>query len=385
MTKLVGAAGILMVLALLFGVNFYLARRLWQGLQFIFPRVRFGWVLGIFLFLAIVMLLGFARSFLPLPSAGKHVLGAVGLCWMGVFLYLLLMVVLSDLVVLLLGLCRAVAFPISARVRFVAGLSAVVLALGISGYGFVHARQIKHVTYTVTLSGKEDLSDLKLVLISDLHLGALGSESRLDKIVQEINALQPDVICIAGDFFDSDFHSIRNPEKAAAALQKLSATYGVYACMGNHDAGSTHQDMLTFLEQCGIRTLLDEAVIINDHFVLAGRLDSSPIGSFDGTRKELSSFLPETDLPVIVMDHNPGNMGTYTHEADLILSGHTHKGQLFPVGLITDAMFEEDHGYYRRDENSPHVIITSGIGYWGMPMRVGTDSEIVSITLRSEQ
>ena len=121
--------------------------------------------------------------------------------------------------------------------------------------------------------------------------------------------------------------------------------------------------------------------------VLVGRLDGSPIGGY-GTqkRKELSEFLKNEDktLPVVVLDHNPGKIHTYTNEADLILCGHTHKGQLFPASFVTNAMYTVDYGYYQKDSQSPHVIVTSGIGYWGMPMRVGTNSEIVSIKIVAE-
>ena len=81
------------------------------------------------------------------------------------------------------------------------------------------------------------------------------------------------------------------------------------------------------------------------------------------------------------MDHNPGYIGEYGDKADLILCGHTHEGQIFPGNIITDLMYEADYGYYRRDEKSPHVIVSSGVGTWGLPVRVGTQSEVVIITL----
>ena len=93
---------------------------------------------------------------------------------------------------------------------------------------------------------------------------------------------------------------------------------------------------------------------------------------------------PDNNLPVVVMDHNPANVDAYSDEVDLILSGHTHKGQIFPGSLITNQMFSVDYGYYRKDAQSPHVVVTSGVGYWGMPLRVGTDCEIVSIRLISQ-
>jgi predicted MPP superfamily phosphohydrolase len=84
------------------------------------------------------------------------------------------------------------------------------------------------------------------------------------------------------------------------------------------------------------------------------------------------------------MDHNPASIGEYGLGADLILCGHTHKGQLFPASIVTNAMYDVDYGYYRKDAVSPHVIVSSGVGYWGMPMRVGTDCEIVSVKIKGE-
>jgi predicted MPP superfamily phosphohydrolase len=82
------------------------------------------------------------------------------------------------------------------------------------------------------------------------------------------------------------------------------------------------------------------------------------------------------------MDHNPSNLGQYGNEIDLILSGHTHRGQMFPANLVTKAMYVTHYGRYQKDDNSPHVIVTSGAGIWGMPMRIGSNNEIVMITLR---
>jgi predicted MPP superfamily phosphohydrolase len=85
------------------------------------------------------------------------------------------------------------------------------------------------------------------------------------------------------------------------------------------------------------------------------------------------------------MDHNPANAGEYTTEADLILCGHTHKGQIFPGSLITGMLYTVDHGHYQKDADSPHIIVTSGFGTWGMPMRVGTNCEMVTIRLAEKR
>ena len=139
--------------------------------------------------------------------------------------------------------------------------------------------------------------------------------------------------------------------------------------------------MLDFLDGAGIRVLMDEAVVIDQRFVLAGRRDSFPIGAHGDSRKNLEGLPDDKSLPVIVLDHQPGNIDEYGNEADLILCGHTHQGQMFPFNLITNAVFDVDYGYYRAGETTPQVIVTSGAGTWGPPLRVATDNEVVEINL----
>src|SRR5690606_7853793 len=111
----------------------------------------------------------------------------------------------------------------------------------------------------------------------------------------------------------------------------------------------------------------------------------SPVGGFGGLiRKDITEIIASlsTNMPVVVMDHTPTILEQYDENVDLVLSGHTHKGQIIPGNLITNVIFEVDYGHYQKDANRPHVIVTSGAGTWGMPMRVGSNNEIVSIHLR---
>lgn len=374
----------LVMLLMLGGIHYYLAHRIWRGLAALWPRTRLWPILCVLAVLTLVTVLSVAR--LPLPRAVGDVIETVGAYWLGIFIYLLIFTVAADVVALV---CRWMHASFVGHPAFRWGSVGAVLLLTLVTviYGACHARQIKQVNYEITLENKADVSDIHIVMISDLHLGAVGSESRLADIVDAINAQGPDLVCIAGDFFDTDFGAIKEPDRAAEQLRRIRATYGVYACLGNHDAGSTYADMEAFLEQSNIRLLKDDFVVIDERLVLVGRRDGSPIGSYDDEkRQELSSFFerPADDLAVIVMDHNPIHVSEYADEADLVLCGHTHKGQIFPGGLITGAMYTVDHGYYRADADSPQVIVTSGIGTWGLPMRVGTDSELVTIRLLPE-
>ena len=365
---------IVTVLLIIGGCNLYLAKRFYQFFSRFLPNISFSVMIGIFLLPFMVLTLGFARSLLPLPAMVKHALGIANAYWMGIFFYLLLFFALSDVIFLLVRLF----LPVD---RFLFPFAALTMTFAVSCYGFIHASQIKIKNYDITIPGAENMT---VVLISDVHLGAVGSEKRLPKIVEKINSLEPDLVCIAGDFFDSDYEAICDPESAEASIRDISAAYGVWACLGNHDAGHTVSDMRSFLDRCGIGVLNDEYVTIENKLVLAGRPDSFPIGGFGGiSRQKLSLDVADPSLPVVVMDHNPANIHEYSLARGLILCGHTHRGQIFPCGLITDRIYTADYGYYRLDESSPQVIVSSGVGTWGMPMRVGTDSEIVKITLHS--
>lgn len=377
--------GTAIMLLVLIGTNSYIALRIYQGVKCIIPQISAAIFFIIGLFLVIPFILGFLRSQLPLPASVKNTLGVISSYWMGIFLYLLFYFVVADAVILLLRITKVMSGPVPQNTYIISGLLVILATIVTVGYGLYNAGRIKHVYYEIILEEKIMPSELKIALISDLHLGALKSEKRLGKIVRDINDLEPDIVCITGDIFDNDFYAIHNPNESKNLLKSIKSRYGVYACLGNHDAGKTINKMLNFLKRSNIRVLNDEYVVIDDRVVLVGRLDPSPIGGFgDMKRKDMEDVITGVDksFPVIVMDHNPANIGEYENKADLVLSGHTHRGQVFPGNLVTWAMYVVDYGYYRKDGNNPHVIVTSGAGTWGLPMRVGSNCEIVSIKLR---
>lgn len=375
-----GVLATFILLSLLCGITFYLSRRLYRGISVFLPGARFWMIAAVVIMMVIITVIGFGRAFMPFPKEVKSVFGLAGSCFMGVILYLLIFTVCADL---LFALPRIFKLSFTTH-RFFNGFVTVgvVAATALTCIcGFVNANKIEHVYYNIHGQGKHGASDLKIVMISDLHLGAVCSEGRLEKIVSEINAKNPDLVCIAGDFFDTDFGAIQAPDKAEEKLRKISSKYGVYACLGNHDCGGTLPEMKDFLKRANIELLEDSYTIIENKAVLVGRLDSAPIGGYEeAVRKPFSEVVDfEGQLPVIVLDHNPMNIDEYASDADLVLCGHTHKGQIFPGNLITSSMYTVDYGYYRKDSESPHVVVSSGVGTWGMPMRVGSDCEIVTI------
>jgi hypothetical protein len=318
---------------------------------------------------------------------------------MGFFVYFLLFFIIADLFILLGAGIKIIPRPIPGNIRAYANFAAVLLSSAVVFFGIYNAGRHKIAEYEIELPreyaaySEKMPGGLKIALISDLHLGGTNGERRLESIVRDINKLNPDIVCIAGDIFNDDYYAMRDPDKASALFREIDAKYGVYAVLGNHDAGRTLDEMLAFLERGNIKLLNDEYVIIGDSVILAGRLDASPIGAggFGEMRRtpaeDFRVFLENArlkypGLPVIVMDHNPIHKSEYGKETTVILAGHTHRGQIFPGSLITRRMYESDYGLYQRDEKSPRVIITQGVSTWGMPVRVGTSNEIAAVTVR---
>jgi len=300
---------------------------------------------------------------------------------MGLFVYFLLFFLVSDAMVFVGKLVKIIPSPTPQTLIIAVGWVVIALVAGMAVYGAYNGRQIKQASYAVHIAKETSLKELNIVLISDTHLGYQNDDKWLTKIVNTINTLEPDIVVMAGDIFNDNFRALSNPDEAIRSLQSIKSKYGVYACWGNHDGGKTLNAMLRFLEQGNVKVLQDEYAVIEDKFIIVGRKDSSPIGNQGETRKELAYVLEgiNASLPIIVLDHNPANIKEYGSEIDLIISGHTHRGQFFPANLFTHRIFTVDYGHYQKDDNSPHVIVTSGVGVWGPPLRMGTDNEIVSI------
>ncbi len=265
------------------------------------------------------------------------------------------------------------------------GFAVAILTAALIIPGFIRYLKVRVVRYKVDLC--HDIGgNLNAVLISDVHLGAVNSERHLRKIVRIINEQDPDVVFIAGDTFNNNFFAITDPESTSALLRSIKSRYGVYACLGNHDAGNTYHYMADFLEKSGIKLLNDESVDVAGRFTVLGRIDPEPMCGFDEdtvrcdikTIEEKMSF----DLPVIVLDHNPSKIREYDSKYDLILGGHTHHGQMFPGNLFTHMLFKVDYGYYRERSDLPAVIVSSGAGVWAMPYRTASACEVVVIDIK---
>lgn len=263
----------------------------------------------------------------------------------------------------------------------VVGSFAVAVLIVLCGY--LHTKSIKVKPYQLALgSGNEEY---RIALISDIHLGIFVGEKHAQRIVQKINALEPDLVVISGDIFDVDNSLLARPDqlkRISKQFSKIRASDGVYAVAGNHDPKVSDKTFAHFLKTSGIK-LLDNGVVVLSDFNLVGRTDDA-----HNYRSEFADLLPKIkpEKKIIVLDHDPKNIDEDAKNgAALVLSGHTHRGQMFPITLFTKWANGKNRFYGHKIFGQTHGIITSGVGFFELPVRIGTSNEIVEITIKPEQ
>lgn len=217
--------------------------------------------------------------------------------------------------------------------------------------------------------------EIKIVAASDFHLGTSIGKKQLQKYVKLINAHHPDLVLMVGDICDHSLPAMVR-QNLKEDLQKIQAPLGVYAVDGNHEYYSFHlAEVNEYYKSAGIKVLRDGTAEIQHQFYLVGRDDYN-----NRQRKKLSELMDSFDpsKPVIVIDHQPMSLEESQQEnIDLHLSGHTHNGQVFPGNLLAKRFFEVSYGYKKK--GNTHIYISSGLGLWGPPYRIGTQSELVVI------
>lgn len=300
----------------------------------------------------------------------------------------------------------------------------IIFTLVICLYGFLHATDTRITNYTVELPKKNSkLDELNVVMVADMHMGCNIGVPEMEKMVKLINECNPDIVFFCGDIFDNIYDALDDPERLITIYRQIQSKYGIYACYGNHDidepvlAGFTfNQDkkkesdprMDEFLERAGVNLLRDEGVLIDDSFYVYGRPDyarpgrgiearntareivdliNDDLNSTDPLDKDYSWITGQTDVPpvidypVIVLDHEPKELEELSKAGvDLVLSGHTHDGQIFPANILLKFISENSYGY--KKVGNMDDIVTSGVGLFGPYMRVGTISEVCNIKVR---
>jgi len=221
--------------------------------------------------------------------------------------------------------------------------------------------------------------ELNIVQVCDVHIGKSLGKEFLDSIVKDINSLNADIVVIVGDLVDLKVDKIGDK---LDSLKEIKSRFGVYFVSGNHEYFHGVEDICEHLRSLHVRVLENESVVIDKVINLAGITDL--IGRrFAILEPDLSKALLQTDsnLPTVLLAHQPKITKELKNEKiDLILSGHTHGGQIFPFGLLV--LLDQPYlsGLYQHSENT-QIFVSNGAGYWGPPIRVLAPSEIVKIRL----
>ncbi|MFS0635297.1 metallophosphoesterase [Mesobacillus foraminis] len=352
-------AGIFFIL-LYAAICFYVGYNGWVWLKTTRMKVNKWFYIGLLVMLSASIILGQFITFQPLKIVGGF--------WMVVIGYSLFLIPIANLLV----------YFFKKKGLFWIGLSIVLFFSFVFIYGSYNAWNPVIRSYDIYLNKQEESNDLKILMVSDIHLGQIVGVKHLERLVDKVEEVNPDIVLIPGDIIDDHIEPFIK-EDMGKVLERINAPLGVYAIPGNHDYyGNDLNRMVAEVEKAGIKVLMDETVLINDGFYLIGRKDLT-----DDHRKKVSDLTRNLDhsKPVIMMDHQPYDLDiAEKNGVDLLLSGHTHRGQLSPAHLITDRIYENDWGYLQK--KNLHSLVSSGFGTWGPPLRLGSRSEVMVINLK---
>jgi predicted MPP superfamily phosphohydrolase len=371
------------ILSIYLLVCFYVFIRGWQALE---TGMRYRWIyaavmpLPVFSFIGVQFL---KRSF---DSPVIDFFWLLGTLWLAALLYLFFSVVLIDVVRIILrgfGEKPAVLYAHYGMIKFVLFCLLTVGAVTLLSVGYYNAMWPKVNTVNIEINKQvRGRSNLNIVMASDLHLGCINGRSVLRRWVNTINELQPDIVLLPGDVFDDNPASVVR-KKLGDMLADIKAPLGVYFVPGNHEGYGNLPCAVEYLKAHHVQVLLDEAVLVDSSFYLVGRLDRS-IERNNILRKPLPDLMEavqDSEKPVFLLDHQPVGLNEAVNAGiDLQVSGHTHRGQLWPFSLLTKRIYELDWGHLQK--GNTHFYVSQGVGTWGPPVRLGTRSEIVQLNVR---
>ena len=291
-----------------------------------------------------------------------RIFSVIGNYWMYILQYGLILVLCAQFVIWLTPLKS-----ISIVGSVVIG---VLIVLFIVGTYNAYSPVVRNLEFTI--EGKSDKEKkIRFVVASDFHLGLLSGKNHLARFVELSNEAKPDVILLVGDLVDDDpIWFVENG--MAEVMKKLKSTYGVYGVLGNHEYyGGKIPLLVQEMKDAGVKILVDETVLVGESFYLTGQADIT-----NKKRQSLDTLMPSnSDLPWIVMNHTPNDLNAPAKAGvDFHMSGHTHKGQMWPNNFITNRIFELDYGYKLKGQM--HALVSSGFGFWGPPIRIGSRSEL---------
>ena len=346
------------------GGNLYVYIRLLQSITHTHTAIKvlfstLFWLSAFALFVAI------ALRDAELPHNIQRTMFVVGSVWMVFILYMVLATLLVDVLHLLIP-------TLNHRVWYALGAT-LILLVG----GYINYRTPRVERFNLDIAKSSHTTPMRIVAISDVHLGYGTTRKDLARYVDRIERERADVVVIIGDLIDNSVTPVER-EDMCAEFARLRTREGIYMVAGNHEYISGIDDIERYLATTPIHLLRDSIVTLSNGVQLLCRDDRS-----NRTRLNLEELVAKADnaLPIVLLDHQPYDISrsAATGVVDLHLSGHTHRGQVWPLSWATDAMYEQSYGY--RKWGAMHAYVSSGLSLWGPPFRIGTHSEIVVIDI----
>jgi predicted MPP superfamily phosphohydrolase len=340
-------------------------------LQSVFLKEALAWVLA-FLGLSFFLLTLIAHIHDNVFSRACYFISAT---WVGLLVNLVLFFIIAWAVIFLGPKLHF------ASDEMLLGIGAATLAILFSIYGIWNTFHVVIRRIEVRIKNlPQKWIGKSIVQISDVHLGHIFREKHFLKIVEKINLISPEVVVITGDLFDGTDGDL---DDFVEPLKSLRAPAGAYFSTGNHEIYLGIEDAQTALAKTKINWLKDSLVNIDGLQIIG--IDYP----LQGKGRNLSDLIPKMDGwkktdPSVLLIHEPVQIGSAKELGiSLQLSGHTHKGQLFPFSFITALIFGKyDYGFHQEGDYS--IYTSSGLGGWGPPMRTQSRPEIIEITLRSD-
>ena len=303
-------------------------------------------------------------------------------------LHLALVWLLCDLAAFLLRKLRKKDFR-----RYYAGAIAMVFTVLWLSAGWYTAHNVIETDYTINTD--KSVGALRVVMLADSHLGATFDGDGFARHMERIQAAEPDIVLVVGDFVDENSYKA-DMQTACEALGKLKTKYGVYYVFGNHDKGRygssrdfSTDDLKAALTANNVTILEDDVLLIDNRFYLIGRQDASDQSDFGGTRASMSELTKDLDDNIfsIVMDHQPRDYAAQAKSGvDLVVSGHTHGGQLIPLTTLMKltGIGGNDRVYGAETRENTDFIVTSGISDWEIFFKTGCVSEFTVIDIKGK-
>ena len=361
-------------LAILISINSYVIIRGWQTLPASSAFRPVFLVCMILLFLALMASMIFGDM---MPLSVAKLISFIGYTYFIVFAYLLLSFLLVDGIRSANHFLRFFPNGMASFRLWALGVTVIITGIALVAGNYKHNHP-SIVTLNISTDKPKQNKKLKIVAVSDLHLGISRDKKCLQGYVKMINHEHPDIVLLVGDVSDRSIIPIQR-QHMDEEFRSIKARLGVYAINGNHEHYAEQPNATEkYLRQAGIVFLRDSVCLVDNSFYIIGRDDKT-----NPHRKSLGEIVKGLDrnTPRILMDHQPFHLEEAEQNGiDFQISGHTHNGQFFPGNLIVKWMYEVGYGYLKK--GSTHYYVSSGLGIWGPEYRIGSQSELVVVNLQ---